>query len=54
MAALHFPDGIGRAADHSGRIFEAALVDGANRLQIFFYITLPFITPILVISACFA
>jgi multiple sugar transport system permease protein len=32
---------------------EAALVDGANRLQIFFYVTLPFITPILVISAMF-
>jgi multiple sugar transport system permease protein len=32
---------------------EAALVDGANRLQIFFYITLPFITPILVISGMF-
>ncbi len=33
---------------------EAALVDGANPLQIFFYITLPFITPILVVSAMFA
>ena len=32
---------------------EAALVDGANRLQIFFYVTLPFITPILVISGMF-
>jgi multiple sugar transport system permease protein len=32
---------------------EAALVDGANRIQIFFYITLPFIAPILVISAMF-
>ncbi len=32
---------------------EAALVDGANRLQIFYYVTLPFITPILVISAMF-
>jgi multiple sugar transport system permease protein len=32
---------------------EAALVDGANRLQIFFYVTLPFIAPILVISAMF-
>jgi multiple sugar transport system permease protein len=32
---------------------EAALVDGANRFQIFFYITLPFITPILVISGMF-
>jgi len=30
---------------------EAALVDGASRIQIFFYVTLPFITPILVISA---
>ena len=28
-------------------------LDGANRLQIFFYITLPFITPILVISGMF-
>jgi multiple sugar transport system permease protein len=32
---------------------EAALVDGANRLQIFYYVTLPFITPILLISAMF-
>jgi multiple sugar transport system permease protein len=32
---------------------EAALVDGANKLQIFYYVTLPFITPILVISAMF-
>jgi len=32
---------------------EAALVDGANRLQIFFYVTLPFIMPILVISGMF-
>ena len=32
---------------------EAALVDGANRMQIFFYVTLPFITPILVISGMF-
>jgi len=32
---------------------EAALVDGANRIQIFYYVTLPFITPILVISAMF-
>jgi multiple sugar transport system permease protein len=32
---------------------EAALVDGASRIQIFFYVTLPFITPILVISALF-
>jgi multiple sugar transport system permease protein len=32
---------------------EAALVDGANKLQIFWYVTLPFITPILVISAMF-
>jgi multiple sugar transport system permease protein len=28
-------------------------VDGANRFQIFYYVTLPFITPILVISAMF-
>jgi multiple sugar transport system permease protein len=32
---------------------EAALVDGASRIQIFFYVTLPFIAPILVISALF-
>jgi multiple sugar transport system permease protein len=32
---------------------EAALVDGANKLQIFWYVTLPFIAPILVISAMF-
>jgi len=32
---------------------EAALVDGANRFQIFWYVTLPFIGPILVISALF-
>jgi multiple sugar transport system permease protein len=32
---------------------EAARVDGANRLQIFWYVTLPFIAPILVISAMF-
>lgn len=32
---------------------EAALVDGASRIQIFFYVTLPFIAPILVISAMF-
>jgi len=32
---------------------EAALVDGANRFQIFWYVTLPFIAPILVISALF-
>lgn len=32
---------------------EAALVDGANTLQIFWYVTLPFITPILVISGMF-
>ena len=32
---------------------EAALVDGANKLQIFWYVTLPFITPILVISGMF-
>jgi multiple sugar transport system substrate-binding protein len=32
---------------------EAALVDGASTLQIFWYVTLPFITPILVISGMF-
>jgi multiple sugar transport system permease protein len=32
---------------------EAALVDGANRIQIFYYVTLPFITPILLVSAMF-
>jgi multiple sugar transport system permease protein len=32
---------------------EAALMDGANRVQIFFHITLPFIAPILTISAMF-
>ena len=32
---------------------EAALVDGASSLQIFRYVTLPFITPILVISGMF-
>jgi multiple sugar transport system permease protein len=32
---------------------EAALVDGANKQQIFWYVTLPFITPILVISGMF-
>jgi multiple sugar transport system permease protein len=32
---------------------EAALVDGASRFQIFCYVMLPFITPILVISAMF-
>jgi multiple sugar transport system permease protein len=32
---------------------EAALVDGASPIQIFFYITLPFIAPVLVISAMF-
>jgi multiple sugar transport system permease protein len=32
---------------------EAALVDGANRLQIFWYVTLPFIAPILLISGMF-
>jgi multiple sugar transport system permease protein len=32
---------------------EAALVDGAGRLQIFWYVTLPFIAPILVISGMF-
>jgi multiple sugar transport system permease protein len=32
---------------------EAALVDGANAFQIFYYVTLPFIAPILMISAMF-
>ena len=32
---------------------EAALVDGASRLQIFWYVTLPFIAPILLISGMF-
>lgn len=32
---------------------EAALVDGASRLQIFYYVTLPFITPVLIISGMF-
>jgi multiple sugar transport system permease protein len=32
---------------------EAALVDGANRIQIFYYVTLPFITPILLVSTMF-
>lgn len=32
---------------------EAALVDGAGKLQIFYYVTLPFIMPILVISGMF-
>jgi len=32
---------------------EAALVDGASRIQIFYYITLPFIAPILLVSAMF-
>jgi multiple sugar transport system permease protein len=32
---------------------EAAKVDGANPLQIFLYVTLPFITPILIVSAMF-
>ena len=32
---------------------EAALVDGANPVQIFFYVRLPFITRILIISAMF-
>jgi multiple sugar transport system permease protein len=32
---------------------EAALVDGANPLQIFWYVTLPFIAPILLISGMF-
>jgi multiple sugar transport system permease protein len=32
---------------------EAALVDGANAFQIFWYVTLPFIAPILLISGMF-
>lgn len=32
---------------------EAALVDGAGKLQIFYYVTLPFIMPILVVSGMF-
>jgi multiple sugar transport system permease protein len=32
---------------------EAARVDGASRLQVFYYITLPFIAPILLVSAMF-
>jgi len=32
---------------------EAARVDGANPVQIFYYITLPFITPILLVSTMF-
>ena len=32
---------------------EAALMDGAGRIQIFFHVTLPFIAPILTISAMF-
>jgi multiple sugar transport system permease protein len=32
---------------------EAAKVDGANPVQIFLYVTLPFITPILIVSAMF-
>ncbi len=32
---------------------EAALVDGASRFQIFWYVTLPFIAPILLISGMF-
>jgi multiple sugar transport system permease protein len=32
---------------------EAALMDGAGRIQIFFHITLPFIVPILTVSAMF-
>jgi multiple sugar transport system permease protein len=32
---------------------EAALVDGASRIQIFYYVTLPFIAPILLISGMF-
>ena len=33
---------------------EAALVDGANALQIFWYVALPFIAPILLVRACSA
>ena len=36
-----------------GEFSEAALVDGASRLQIFYYVTLPFIAPILLVSAMF-
>ena len=32
---------------------EAALMDGAGRVQIFFHVTLPFIVPILTVSAMF-
>jgi multiple sugar transport system permease protein len=32
---------------------EAALMDGAERIQIFFHVTLPFIVPILTVSAMF-
>ena len=32
---------------------EAALVDGASRIQIFYYVTLPFIAPILLVSVMF-
>jgi multiple sugar transport system permease protein len=32
---------------------EAALVDGGSRIQIFYYVTLPFIAPILLVSAMF-
>lgn len=32
---------------------EAAKVDGANPLQVFLYVTLPFIAPILIVSAMF-
>lgn len=32
---------------------EAALVDGAGKLQIFYYVTLPFIMPMLVVSGMF-
>jgi multiple sugar transport system permease protein len=32
---------------------EAALMDGAGRIQIFFHVTLPFIVPILTVSAMF-
>ena len=30
--------------------FEAALIDGANRFQVFRYLTLPFLTPIIIIG----
>jgi multiple sugar transport system permease protein len=32
---------------------EAALVDGGSRIQVFYFVTLPFITPILLISGMF-